>query len=275
MKKLLLTLFIPLISISQVEIKNDLYKVIYSELYQQPLSIKYKYPNPFIFKSNQLKLKVDKVDYAAVAEIDSSTQSQVIPKMKKMIINGYYLDKNGRITTKNISDENEKEIIIEYPKTTSIKIDTIIKKTKTKKFKVPNGILTSDDKDYVKPYDKGHLVPKKSFPDPKYNDYLYSFLNCAIMHKALNRGVWMNLEKKEREISKSAVLKVNILVSFGKNNIVAAGASIPDYFTKILEYRTFDENENEIYVREVYTFPNDSSVKGKKLEDYKVKSLSI
>lgn len=68
---------------------------------------------------------MDKVDYASVAEIDSSTQLQVIPKMKKMIINGYYLDKNGRITTKNISDENENEIYVRevytFPNDSSVK----------------------------------------------------------------------------------------------------------------------------------------------------------
>jgi DNA/RNA endonuclease G (NUC1) len=104
---------------------------------------------------------------------------------------------------------------------------------------------------------------------------MYSFLNCALMHRTLNRGVWSTLEKKEREISNSAVLKVKILLSFGKNNIVAGGASIPDFFTKILEYKKFDENDEEIYIREVYTFPNDASVKGKDIEDYKVKLLTI
>ena len=276
MKKLVLVLLVfPLISFSQIVVENELYEVVYSEFYQQPISLKYKYPNPFEYKStnkssysapkllNPLKLSVDSIVYIKEKRIE--------------LINadGYYVDKNGKVTNRMIYDEDEKEINIEYKESTTIKIDTIITKSKLTSFKAPSGIITSDDEDYNNPYDKGHLVPKESFPETEYNDFMYSFLNCALMHKTLNRGVWSILEKKERKISNSAVLKVKILLSFGKNNIVAGGASIPDFFTKILEYRKFDENDEEIYIREVYTFPNDASVKGKDIETYKVKLLSI
>ena len=283
MKNILFTiaLLISFSSFGQIVVKNKLYKVIYSEFYQQPISLEYKYPNPFEYKQlslmdtvsfelkkmKMLKLKkFDSLPYAIIMEGDRG---------KFMSDTGYYVDQNGTITNAKIYDEEEKQIVIEYPKSTTTKIDTIIKETKLTKFIAPTGIITSDDGDYKQPYDKGHLAPKQSFPNEEYNDFMFSFLNCALMHRSLNRGLWKALENKEREISKSAVLKVKILVSFGKNNVVDGGASVPDFFTKILDYRKFDENNKEISVREVYTFPNDASIKGKDIENYKVTALSI
>ena len=277
MKNTLLTLalLISFSSFGQIVVKNKLYKVVYSEFYQQPISLEYKYPNPFEYKQSSL---MDTVSFELremkLAELKSITYEEV--EVSKFVsIGGYYVDKNGTVTNSKIYDEEEKQIVIEYPKSTTTKIDTIIKETKLTKFVAPTGVITSDDGDYKQPYDKGHLAPKQSFPNNEYNDFLFSFLNCALMHRSLNRGLWKALENKERGISKSAVLKVKILVSFGKNNLVDGGASVPDFFTKILDYRKFDENNKEIYVREVYTFPNDASVKGKNIENYKVKSLSI
>ena len=277
MKKILFTLalLISFSSFGQIVVKNKLYKVVYSEFYQQPISLEYKYPNPFEYKQSLL---MDTVSFELremkLAELKSITYEEV--EVSQLVsIGGYYVDKNGTVTNSKIYDEEEKQIVIEYPKSTTIKIDTIIKKTKLTKFVAPTGIITSDDGDYKQPYDKGHLAPKQSFPNNEYNDFMFSFLNCALMHRSLNRGLWKALENKERGISKSAVLKVKILVSFGKNNVVDGGASVPDFFTKILDYKKFDENNEVINVREVYTFPNDASVKGKDIENYKVKSLSI
>ena len=277
MKKLLILLFVPLITFSQIVVENDLYEVVYSEFYQQPISLTYKYANPFEYKSTSTIEA--QVAYMPIPELEIITtdMDSLIVTLKTNVFNskGYYVDKNGKVTKGMIYDEEEKEINIEYIESTTVKIDTIINKSKSTSFKAPSGIITSDDEDYNKPYDRGHLVPKESFPEIEYNNFMYSYLNCALMHKTLNRGVWSTLEKKEREISNSAVLKVKILLSFGKNNIVDGGASIPDFFTKILEYRKFDENNEEIYIRDVYTFPNDASVKGKDVESYKVKALSI
>ena len=277
MKNTLLTLalLISFSSFGQIVVKNKLYKVVYSEFYQQPISLEYKYPNPFEYKQSLL---MDTVSFELremkLAELKSITYEEV--EVSKFVsIGGYYVDKNGTVTNSKIYDEEEKQIVIEYPKSTTTKIDTIIKETKLTKFVAPTGVITSDDGDYKQPYDKGHLAPKQSFPNNEYNDFMFSFLNCALMHRSLNRGLWKALENKERGISKSAVLKVKILVSFGKNNVVDGGASVPDFFTKILDYRKFDENNEVINVREVYTFPNDASVKGKDIENYKVKALSI
>ena len=279
MKKILFTLglLFSFSSYGQIVVKNKLYKVVYSEFYQQPISLEYKYPNPFEYKQSSL---MDTVSFELremkLAELKSITY-EAVEGSKSVSIGGYYVDKNGTVTNSKIYDEEEKQIVIEYPKSTTIKIDTIIKKTKLTKFVAPTGIITSDDGDYKQPYDKGHLAPKQSFPNEEYNDFMFSYLNCALMHRSLNGdgGLWKALENKERGISKSAVLKVKILVSFGKNNVVDGGASVPDFFTKILDYKKFDENNEVINVREVYTFPNDASVKGKDIENYKVKSLSI
>ena len=278
MKNILFTLalLVSFSSFGQIVVINKLYKVVYSEFYQQPISLEYKYPNPFEYKPLALMdtVSFELIEMRKLAELKSITHEEV-EGSKSVSIGGYYVDKNGTVTNSKIYDEEEKQIVIEYPKSTTTKIDTIIKETKLTKFIAPTGVITSDDGDYKQPYDKGHLAPKQSFPNNEYNDFMFSFLNCALMHRSLNRGLWKALENKERGISKSAVLKVKILVSFGKNNVVDGGASVPDFFTKILDYRKFDENNKEIYVREVYTFPNDASVKGKDIENYKVKSLSI
>ena len=55
------------------------------------------------------------------------------------------------------------------------------------------------------------------------------------------------------------------------NKISKGGASIPQSFTKILDYR----KPNGIFAREVYCFPNDASVYKKNIESYKVKELSF
>ena len=237
MKKVLfpLVLLVSFSSFGQIVVKNKLYKVVYSEFYQQPISLEYKYPNPFEYKSLRFDTVSLKPMIKRVAKFDSLNYAVSNTVEGEIMLNaGYYVDKNGTVTNSKIYDEEEKQIVIGYPKSTTTKIDTIIKETKLTKFIAPTGVITSDDGDYKQPYDKGHLAPKQSFPNEEYNDFMFSFLNCALMHRSLNRGLWKALENKERKISKSAVLKVKILVSFGKNNVVDGGASVPDFFTKIL-----------------------------------------
>ena len=160
---------------------------------------------------------------------------------------------------------------IEYPDPTST----------TKKFKVPTNIITSDDEDYKDNiYDKGHLAPNKSFENNnEVQEYLFSYLNCALMHETLNRGVWKQLEDYERELSRSENVKISIILSFSnESKLVSGGATVPTHFTKIIEYgmpllRSYGVEETEI-TREVYTFPNSSIVKGKKINEFKVNHLS-
>jgi len=219
---LLFTLITSSLSYSQRIVQNDLYMVVYSESYQQPLSLTYEYP-----------LSAMLVEYKA----------SVLQK---------YIGKRP----------------VTYP-------DVV---TKRKDFKVPTGIVTSDDKDYEKnEYDRGHLVPKESFKnDEEKQDYLWSYLNCALMHETLNGGVWRVLEDYERELNKKENVRVKVILSFcDDSKLTDGGATVPTHFTKIIEYGFNHLSfESEEITREVYTFPNDASVKGKKREEFKINYLS-
>lgn len=207
---------------SQTYIKNDAYEVMYSQAFQQPITIAYEYPD---FKRPYL-VKVKAV---------------------------------GGIT-------NE----VSYPD--PVKIKTSIN------WEVPENIVTSDKDDYSSPYDRGHLAPAASFTKDEQQKFIYSYLNCAIMHKALNRGVWKTLENRERELSDTNKVRVKIILSFSnKNSLADGGANIPTSFTKIIEYgKTYFKPIGKKYeiTREVYSFPNNESVKNTDLDSYKVKSLS-
>ena len=263
----ILVIFTFSVAIAQKIVKNDLYTVVYSEVYEQPLSIKYTYPNPFVFKSDTLSILRLDTFKKIVYQIPHYQPKELIKKA--VFGSGHYVDGNGKKVSRKIYFDNTKKEI-EYPKvsTTRIDIDTVV----TKNWKTPLGINTSDDKDYDLPYHKGHLVPNASFKDNSNEDFLMSYLNCAIMHKDLNKSPWIVLENRERKISKESLLSVSVVLNFGFNNKISkGGASIPQSFTKILDYR----KPNGIFAREVYCFPNDASVYKKNIESYKVKELSF
>ena len=226
MKKIVLNSLVLLFTFnllcSQTYIKNDAYEVVYSQAFQQPITIAYEYPD---FKRRYLG--------------------------KVMAV--------GVITNK-----------VSYPD--PVKIETSIN------WKVPENIVTSDKDDYSSHYDRGHLAPAASFSEDEQQKFIYSYLNCAIMHKALNRGVWKTLENRERELSNTNKVSVKIILSFSnKNNLADGGATIPSSFTKIIEYGdTYIKPIGKKYqiTREVYSFPNNESVKNTDLNSYKVKSLS-
>ena len=218
---------------AQVTVSNDLYSVIYSESYQQPIELTYSY-NSFDFVTSSYIAPISKLGYL---EMD----------------NGNYK-------------------LFNYP-TPSV--------TKIYSWEVPDGIITSDDADYEdNDYDRGHLVPKKEFDDEKNITYLYSYLNCALMHETLNAGVWSSLEEYERSLP--GHVEVTVILSFSdQNKKVKGGATIPSYFTKIIEYGgsrryTLDDDGkfSKEVLREVYKFPNDASVKGKKINEFKIGYLS-
>lgn len=137
---------------------------------------------------------------------------------------------------------------------------------RTKIFKEPNNIVTSNEDDYVSNvYDHGHLAPKKTFELFEVDRYLYSYLNCALMHETLYSGVWRVLEEYVRDLHK--IVYVNVLVSFSDDSKqVKGGATIPSGFTKVLKYLNNDGEK----VLEIYSFPNDSTVKGKKIDEFKI-----
>ena len=145
---------------------------------------------------------------------------------------------------------------------------------KTNEWQVPSNIVTSNKDDYSLPYHRGHIVPAGSFKYSEHQRFVYSYLNCAIMHKDLNQGVWKTLENRERELSEKYKVMVRVILLFSdKNNTVDAGATIPSSFRKIIEYRKkglIDLNEKYEVTTETYEFPNDGSVKSTDLDSYKI-----
>ena len=200
---------------SQTYIKNDVYEVLYSEAFQQPLTISYEYPMyPYIgavlLKAN---LVVEGVGYP----------------------------------------DPFKEI---------------------KEWQVPLYIVSSDEYDYNSPYLRGHLVPAATFKYSEQQRFIYSYLNCAIMHKDLNQGVWYALENRERKLKEKYNVKVQVILFFADtSNTVDGGATIPSSFRKIIEYRKkglIDLNKNYDIKTETYEFPNNDSVKNTDLASYKI-----
>ena len=219
MKKIILLsfmLFAFISSKSQTLIKNDVYEVMYSETFQQPIRISYEYPEWSLVK-------------ARIIESIVALNDEV----------GY--------------PDPFKEI---------------------KEWKVPINIITSDNDDYTLPYHRGHIVPAKSFEYSEHQKFIYSYLNCAIMHKDLNQGVWYALENKERKLSEKYNVKVQVILFFADtSNTVDTGATIPSSFKKIIEYRKkglLDLSEKYKITREVYEFPNNDSVKNTDLASYKI-----
>ena len=133
-------------------------------------------------------------------------------------------------------------------------------------FYTNDSILTSNDSDYVNNvYDKGHLAPAADFNCDKDNLFkTFSYLNCALQHENLNRGVWRYLEAHERELTKKGKVTVRVDVIFSDTaKKVYGGATIPDGFKKTIYVNGV--------ITECYYFPNVSPISGKKYTDYKIK----
>jgi DNA/RNA endonuclease G (NUC1) len=114
-------------------------------------------------------------------------------------------------------------------------------------------IHTSDNGDYYKnPWDRGHLVPAASqnctYPMIKET---FNYLNCALQYYSLNRGVWKELEKLERELaSQYNKVTVQIKVAFGEGSKrLNTGAIVPSGFYKTIIL----DNGSSVYE---YYFPN-------------------
>jgi DNA/RNA endonuclease G (NUC1) len=77
----------------------------------------------------------------------------------------------------------------------------------------------------------------------------FTYMNCALQHQSLNRGVWKYLEVRERELAqKYPNVKVKIRIVFDKKPVkVVGGASIPKGYYKEISYGN---------IREIYYFPN-------------------
>ena len=81
-------------------------------------------------------------------------------------------------------------------------------------FYLIDGIHTSGALDYkTNIWDKGHLAPAASFSDTKKNLLLtFSYLNCSLQHRDLNRTEWKMLEEQERKWDDSDTLKITIIL---------------------------------------------------------------
>ncbi len=67
-------------------------------------------------------------------------------------------------------------------------------------------IHTSDNEDYVaNDWDKGHMAPAAAFGcNAELLKQTFTYLNSALQHKSLNRGVWKELEEYERQLRQKA-----------------------------------------------------------------------
>jgi len=128
----------------------------------------------------------------------------------------------------------------------------------------PEGVKTSDDGDYKNNvWDKGHLAPAAAFNcDKETLKKTFSFLNSALQHESLNRGIWNRLEEFERNLANFYEVKVRIEVLFDDEpERVSGGAAIPKGFIKIIQW-------GDKTVK--FNFPN-SNTKGTDWIDYLVK----
>lgn len=120
---------------------------------------------------------------------------------------------------------------------------------------------TSDDADYANNvWDKGHLAPAATFSCTKEELRLtFSYLNCALQHESLNRGVWAQLEAFERDLAFFYEVKVLIEVDFsGYCKELPTGATVPTGFYKTI----FWDNHMAVFY-----FPNEK-ITGKSWQDF-------
>ena len=128
-------------------------------------------------------------------------------------------------------------------------------------FYTEDNIHTSDNNDYKNNiWDKGHLAPAASFNCDKETLYkTFTYLNSALQHEGLNRGVWKELEGFERNLANFFEVEVRVEVKFSEDK-VPGGATIPSGFKKILKFGD---------ARYIFYFPN-TDTKGTKWIDYLV-----
>ena len=102
-------------------------------------------------------------------------------------------------------------------------------------------IKTSDAEDYkANIYDKGHGAPAATFSDNMENlKQTFSYLNCIMQDKYLNRGEWRMLEEQIRKWDDTENITVLIKTFFDTPvKKVATGAAIPSYLQKHIYFET-------------------------------------
>lgn len=101
-----------------------------------------------------------------------------------------------------------------------------------------DNIHTSDDEDYSNNvWDKGHLAPAAAFScDRETIKKTFTYLNSALQHQSLNRGIWNRLEAVERGMAIWHDVNVKIEVIFDENSqVLPSGATVPRAFRKTIE----------------------------------------
>ena len=114
-----------------------------------------------------------------------------------------------------------------------------------------DSVITSNNNDYKgNEWDKGHMAPAADFNcDKETLKETFSYLNCALQHKGLNRGPWKELEAVERSLAEDFYVYVIITIHFDDGaGMLSTGARVPIGFTKEIKI------EDEISF--IYYFPN-------------------
>jgi len=65
----------------------------------------------------------------------------------------------------------------------------------------------------------------------------FTFLNSALQHQSLNRGIWNRLETFERDLANFFEVSVKIEVLFeGNPQVLPSGATVPSGFIKTIKF---------------------------------------
>lgn len=111
-----------------------------------------------------------------------------------------------------------------------------------------DSIHTSDNFDYLNNvWDRGHMAPAADFNcDSVMLRKTFTYMNCALQHEQLNRGVWKELEAYERVLALKNTVSIIIKVKFSTTKL-STGATLPAGFYKFVAYGKITEK---------YYFPN-------------------
>lgn len=162
---------------------------------------------------------------------------------------GILLMSVGTTTTRNV-DKGCYRVVYDESREQPVKVTYTVACSKGKfsreglDFVAEPGIHTSDNADYKNnDWDKGHMAPFGSFSCNEANGIkTFSYVNCALQHKSLNRGVWKDLEMYERELSVKERVDITIKVHFSAKSVrLKTGAVVPDGFTKTIKRKSRTE----------------------------------
>ena len=147
------------------------------------------------------------------------------------------------------SQSLEQPLIIKYR---SINRPTNVNRGAMDFYKEPT-IKTSDADDYkANIYDKGHGAPAATFSDNMVNlKQTFSYLNCIMQDKYLNRGEWRLLEEQIRKWDDTENITVLIKTFFDTPaKRVATGAAIPSHLQKHIYFEKSKEGRCYVFLNE-------------------------